>query len=237
MPFTQELFRYFDDAREHADNEGWFKAREDEYQRAVVKPFTELVSLLGESLSRHLPGIDFSPRKISRPLKRNSRLGEPVVRGNIYAHFSVPATSQFEMNPGLYISFGAADDENLFGAGIYTPSSRQMRLLRPKLLSDHKQMRKLLEDSELREFWGELAGERFKRFPKGLDETAPGAQYLWQKQFFLHRPLSREDILSAEFPHLASRGFQLAFPFLNWVRDTVGVYRPAARTQKGLDRI
>ena len=38
-----------------------------------------------------------------------------------------------------------------------------------------------------------LSGERYQRFPRGFDEGGPGSEYLWHKQYFLSRQLSRKE--------------------------------------------
>jgi uncharacterized protein (DUF2461 family) len=126
----------------------------------------------------------------------------------------------------MYISLGAQPEDNVLGWGIYQPSSRQMQALRPSFYADHQKLRQMLR--ALEPTWRGLAGERYKRFPRDYDEAAPGAEYLWHKQFFLSKSLSREEYMAEDFIQSTVAAFEAAVPLLGWMRRTVGVYRRPA---------
>ena len=227
--FGSKTFVYFDGAREHASDRAWFDAHQALYVDAVEVPLTHLVNQLRERLAPALPGIGFSPRRIARPLLRKTRDTDgSVLRRNATAYFSEPATSMFEMNPGIYLSFGAGPDDNVIACGIYMPSGRQLKELRMRCSSESGTLRGILEEDLLRQQWGGLSGERYKRFPKGFDENAPGSEYLWHKQFFLRKQLSRRQVCSSGFIDDTVHAMVAALPFLTWTRNAVGIYRKPA---------
>ncbi len=229
LAFTKQTFRYFDGARRHAQDRDWFDAHRAGYAAHVEVPFTHLVSELKERLAVLLPGVVFSPRKISKPLRRRAQDDEgpssPLLRENTFVFLQEPATSMFETNPGLYVSLGATPEHNLRGCGLYMPSARQMKELRPRFATEAETLDRLLQADGLHTHWNGLSGGRYKRFPKDFDENAPGAAYLWHKQFFLSKPLTREDILHPEFIAHTVEAFAAAVPFLAWTRQAVGTYR------------
>ena len=224
--FSKHTFRYFAGARRHADDRAWFDANKHLYEQHLLVPFTHLVMELRRALSPLLPGIEFGAKKITKPLLRKPKDEPgPVLRPNATAFFSEPATSMFEMNPGIYLSFGAKAEDNILGCGIYMPSARQLRELRPKLCSDFQTIDRLLRSSSLAKHWNGLAGEKYTRFPKDYDPEVDSAKYLWHKQFFLSKHLTQEDVLQTDFIDTTVASLKAAVPFLNWTRQAVGLYR------------
>lgn len=224
--FTRKTFTYFDGAGRHSADRNWFEAHRQQYVEHVEVPFMHLILSLKEQLGEALPGIVFSQRKISKPLKRQSedKVG-PLLRPNVTAFFAETATSRFESNPGIYLSLGGKDDGNICGCGLYMPSSRQMKELRPRFGSDHERLRSILTAKNFRKHWTGLSGERYKRFPKDFAEESPGSEYLWQKQFFLSRTSSRDDVMQPGFIEETVDAVVAAVPFLTWTREAVGTYR------------
>jgi len=227
LGFSKKTFEYFDAAKQHGLEKEWFdEKRKQEFEEYVVVPMTHLVMEMRAALGDALPGVEFSARKITKPVKRQTGNAEQVaVRTNATAFFSERPTSMFEMNPGIYFSVGAATDDNVCGVGLYMPSSRQMKLLRPRVNVETASLEAVLDSAGVKQLWGGLAGERFKRFPKQCDQTAPGAEYLWQKQFFLSQTMDRAQMMAEGFAGQVVDDLRVAAPFLQWVRQTVGVYR------------
>ena len=141
----------------------------------------------------------------------------------------------FETNPGIYLSFGAADDGNICGCGLYMPSSRQMKALRPRFGSEYEALDRILHARDFRKHWNGLSGERYKRFPKEYKDGAPGSEYLRRKQFFIGKTPTREDVLQADFMERTVDALEAAVPFLTWTRQAVGVYRKPKPHDEELD--
>lgn len=224
--FSRKTFKYFEEARKNADSRPWFESHKSDYEENVIVPFTHLIVQMKEQFRDQLPGIDISTKKIAKPLRRQIQgSAEPLIRSKTTAFFSEPATSMFESNPGIYISLGASPADNLYGVGLYDVSSRQMNRLRPAFISDPAAADACLKNRSIEKHWGGLSGERLKRFPKGFEETAPGAEYLWHKQFLLSKSLTRTVITKDTFIETAIEDFAAAVPFFQWLRATAGVYK------------
>ena len=230
IAFSKKTFTYFDGALLNVNDREWFESNRGQYEEHVEIPLTHLVLQLKHELSASLPGIEFSVRKISKPLLRKTEdESGPALRDKATAFFSELATSMFEMNPGIYLSFGAKAEDDVIGCGLYMPSSRQFKELRPKLCADFQTLSACLENKRLNRYWAGLVGDRHKRFPKGFDENDRSAKYLRHKQFFLGKDLTREDVLRSDFIETTSAAMKAAVPFLQWTREAVGIYRAEPR--------
>lgn len=223
--FTKETLRYFDDAFKNRKREGWYAKNESRYQDHVLRPMSSLVERIGIELGDDFPGLEFDPRKISKPTFRKNKVPADgtLVKSEATAFFAEPQTSMFEWNPGIYLSFGRA--ETVLGLGLYMVSSRQLKRIRQQVTRDPGPVTRILGEKSLRKHWGALQGERYVRFPRDYSPEQPGAEYLWYKQFYLGKTGSPEELVGKTFVPSTLRALRAAAPFLSWVRETVGVYQ------------
>lgn len=222
--FSAETFKYFDGAVKNRKKEEWFRKNESLYRDHVLAPFTILIQRIDLEIGDSFPKLSFEPRKIMKPLYRKNNIPDDgtVVKPQASAFFSETATSMYEWNPGVYFSFG--ESENILGLGLYMMSSRQIKLLRRAISDNPDEISELLNNKKLKSLWGELQGEKYVRFPKEYDPNAPGSEYLWFKQFYLGKELTRKVVTSKTFFDDTVERLKVAAPFLSWVRSTVGTY-------------
>jgi len=223
--FSKKTYAYFEAARKNRKNREWFQKHKAEYEEFVHEPFLHLTERLKSEFSEDLQKIDFGPRKISRPVRRNPDEDGGLLRSNAFTYFCEKNSSQFEWNPGTYISIGSKMDENVLGMGMYMVSSRQMSLLRQALVSDFENIDQILSSKKLKSRWGSLSGELYTRFPRGYDENGEAAKYLRHKQFFLGQDLTQKRVLNKNFADEIVKDIEGALPFLKWIRKSVGTYQ------------
>lgn len=223
--FSRKTFQYFELAKKAKKKKDWFKKNKDAYEVSVREPFEILVRELGERVSGKLPGIVISPRKLSRPLRSKAQAVEQgYTRASCMFYFSEKQTSMFEWNPGIFMQLGDEKPDNVIGMGLYGPSSRQIKRLRKALVEDYKTVDKILADRKLKKYWGGLAEEMYKRFPKDYSVDHPAAKYLWYKQFFLRRLFTRKEVTSKDFADTVLKAYEAGLPLLIWIRNNIGVY-------------
>lgn len=223
--FTRRAFQYFELAQKNKKKKIWFEKNRELYESAVKEPYTILIKELNARISSKVPGILIDPRKISRPLRPKNKadtLG--YVKAGSMFYFSQKQTSIFEWNPGIYMHLGDFKEDNVIGMGLYGPSSRQIKRLRAALVRDHKTVAKILADKKLKKYWGGLAEEKYKRFPKDYSQDDPAAHYLWYKQFFLRRQFTRKEVTSKDFADTVLSSYEAGLPLLAWIRESIGIY-------------
>ena len=223
--FSRKTFQYFDLAKKNKKKKEWFAKNKEFYETNVKEPYEILIKEMQVRLSDKLPGIGIDSRKISRPLRPKNKaevLG--YVKAGSMFYFSEKKTSLFEWNPGIYMHLGDEKEDNIIGMGLYLPSSRQIKRLRTALVDDYKTVDKILANRSLKNYWGGLAEEMYKRFPKDYSVENPAARYLWYKQFFLRRQFTRKEVTSKDFADTVLRSFAAGLPLLAWIRQSIGVY-------------
>ena len=223
--FTRKTFQYFDLAKKNKKKKEWYLKNKAFYEEAVKEPYELLIEEMNHRFSRKLPGIVMSARKISRPLRpKNKAETMGYVKAGSMFYLSEKQTSIFEWNPGIYMHLGDEKDDNVIGLGLYGPSSRQIKRLREALVKDHKKVSKILADKKFKKYWGGLAEEKYKRFPKDYSQTHAAAKYLWYKQFFLRQQFSRKDVTAKGFADHVLRSYEAGLPLLTWIREAIGIY-------------
>lgn len=225
--FSTKTFQYFDLAKKNQMNEKWFEKNKSLYEEHVKEPFSILIQQLDLRFGDQLPKVDMNPKKVSRPLRpvHKREPGKGIVKSETHTTIWEKRISLFEWNPGIHMQFGAAKDENLLGVGLYMISSRQLKLMRRGIDENFEEFHKIMSDKKFKKIWGGLAGEKYVRFPKEYDENDRSAQYLWHKQFYLDRPLTRKEVISKDFFKRAGEELEVALPYFKWVRETVGTYK------------
>lgn len=226
MPFTKKTFEYFDGAKKNINKKAWFEKNQDIYLEHVKAPLSELMTLIKAKCGKKLPGIDINPTKITRPLRFGTRaIDKGIVKTDTFISLNEKKTSFFEWNPGFYLQLGAAPDDNFVGSGLYMLSSRQTSLMRDALVNDFQTIDKILKNPKLKKNWGELAGEKYVRFPKGFNPESSAAKYLWHKQFYFAKPYTRKQVISKDFMNNVIYDINTSVEFLSWVRHVVGKYK------------
>lgn len=220
--FTRQTFHYFEEAEKNARSKRWFTRHEELFREEVREPFVHLLKGIEERAGDKFPGFTFHHSKVTRPLYKEEGADGALVRNFSWAFLSEKRTSLFEWNPGISLSFSSTGGK--VGVGLYHPSSRQMNLIRESIIRHPATVARVLEDRRLRTVWGDLTGEKFLRFPRGFDPEAPGAKYLWHKQFIFEQEISRREILSSDLADRIARDLKAASAFMDWMRKTVGVY-------------
>lgn len=223
--FNRKTFQYFDLAKKNKFKKGWFEKNKKSYEEVIKEPYSLLIREFSQRYGERLPHVIINPRKISRPVRPAHKAKEHgYVKAGAMFFLSEKTTSQFEWNPGIYLHLGDEKDDNVIGMGLYGPSSRQIKRLRIALKEDWKTVDKLLKDKKLKKYWGTLADEKYKRFPKDYSVDEPAAKYLWYKQFFLRRQFTRREVQSKDFPELVIRAFEAGIPLFQWTREAIGIY-------------
>lgn len=215
--FTRKTFQYFEEAGSNSQNIKWFEKNKEVYEEHVKEPFSFLIKKIDLSIGKSFPGIPILPRKILNPLEDGL-----IVRNKTSAFLSEKSASKFEWNPGIYLTMGS--EKCFMGHGLYRPSSRQMKLLRPAIMKSSDQFTRIVKNKKFTETWGELSGEKFIRFPKEYEPEKKGAEYLWHKRLYFEKVLTRKTVLDRNFAETVIHDFRLAAPYIGWIRETVGIY-------------
>ncbi|MBW8198377.1 DUF2461 domain-containing protein [Flagellimonas abyssi] len=193
------------------NNRDWFEANKTDFKKhqSEVKSFLEAVKtnlnhhddIEKMKLFRIYRDIRFSKDKT--PYKSHfagsfSRLGAHL-RGGYYIH----------LKPG----------ESLLATGFWDPNKEDLFRIRKELEMDADDFRKVINQKELKETWGELRGDELKTAPKGFDKEHPDIDLIRKKQFVFVRNLTDEEVLSPSFLGEVDKSFKSIRPYFDLMSD------------------
>ncbi len=198
---------------EQNNNKPWFTAHKKEFDQiySEVKLFFKNVYeqiALTDSIERfHVHRIyrDLRFSKDKTPYKTHFRLylgrTKPLLRGGYYLN----------IQPGM----------SRVSGGFWKPESKDLLRIRKEIDADAQSFRQVLNDSKIREIFGELRGEELMGMPRGFDKDSPGAEYLRKKQFILTQSFTDDEVLSPGFMDEAVASFKALRPFFDYMSEVL----------------
>jgi uncharacterized protein (TIGR02453 family) len=212
MKNMNTTLEFLTDLKNNNDRD-WFQAHREQYERSqneVKNLFAELGELIrkqdeidhiGSKVFRIYRDVRFSkdksPYKTSRSMVFRRAGAER--RGGYYLH----------VEPG-----------NIFLAtGFWKPDPQELFHLRKQISQSDEEMRSILNEKTIKEYFGEMQGDKLKRAPKGFDKEDPALDLLRYKGFILTHQFNREEAESPDFAMNVAEGFHKARPFLNYMSE------------------
>ncbi|MHC5353909.1 DUF2461 domain-containing protein [Myroides sp. LJL115] len=104
---------------------------------------------------------------------------KPLLRGGYYIH----------IEPG----------NSFVAGGLWAPNKEDLFRLRQEIEADADSFREVLNQSQIKDFFGELKGEELKTGPRDFDKNSPNLDLLKKKQFYLQRNFDDKSLLREDF--------------------------------------
>ena len=211
--FTKKTIEFLREAGE-ATSPDWLDRHKKEHQEFLIQPLQALAFHIIEKLGGAPEGRGYKfPRRgfgrLRRPSHKVGR-GEPAYRDFVHLQASRPSKSIFDENPNLY--FFLSPDSIFSGAGMYEPSSRQVKKVRAWLADDPSEMFDLFKSKAFkREFPNGLEMDKvLKTFPRFYPQDHKRIQLLRLQAFYVKRDFSRKEFYSAEFADMLVENWRQA---------------------------
>jgi uncharacterized protein (DUF2461 family) len=224
--FSRKTFQYFDEASENRNDLDWFEKNKSLYEDHVLAPMSFLIDFMDAKFGDQLEGIEVSPRKITRPKNPKNRAENGIIKDFTKVDIMEKKTSLFEWNPGFHIQFGSKEHEGIyFAGGMYMVTGRQIKEFRRAASMDYTNLKKIVNSRKFKKSWGQIEGERYKRFPRDYDADEAYAEFLWMRNFYFMKTPTRTQMIKKDFIPNIVQDFENSLEVLHWLRDAVGVYK------------
>ncbi len=222
--FNAKTFNYFKNAKANRNKRTWFEKNRELYEAEVKGPMVQILEKIRRELQEDLPRIRIDSKVLTRPLNSKNKSDQGLVKTT--SHFTLweKRTSLFEWNPTIYFQIGNDPEDNVLGVGLYMVSSRQMSLMRTKIAEEYLELNEILTERKFKQIWRGFEGEKFVRYPKGFPIDQPYSKLLMNKQFFIARHFTKQELKSPKLAQQIGNELRVAMPFFKFVRATVGVY-------------
>lgn len=196
------------------NNRDWFQEHKQEYEESVKLPMQSLVAELHPFFSEFAPDYDVHPKKSLFRIYRDVRFSSDKrpYKTHVAAHFVRRGKPKGFEGLGYYMHIEPG--EVFLGAGIYMPSSDQLKKIRRTIAEQTDQFSKLLKNKSLKKIYGKIGGEKLKRIPQGFDSEHPMSEWLKHKQFFVGISLPERKIYSKESAKEAAKTMKATSPLV-----------------------
>ena len=204
------------------NNREWFGQNKQVYEDKVKKPMLELIEALGGVLGGIAPELNTDPKRAMFRIYRDTRFSpdKTPYKTQVAAHFS-PRTAEKRTYAGLY--FHVAPEEVLVAGGVYMPGSPELREIHDYVAGHARELRVILRDGRLSEYYGGLQGEQAKRPPRGFSPDHPDIDLIRYKQYIVwaERPAAFAE--KAQLFSWLVEGFVCALPLIRFLNTGLGL--------------
>ena len=213
--FPKEAFTFLRDLKRN-NNRDWFLEHKQIYETKVRAPMVELIEALQPEIKKFAPEILVSPRGIFR-IYRDVRFSPNKSPYKTHIAASFDPKGPRNASAGLYLHLEPG--RVFLGGGIYHPDSPQLLAIRNQIASQHRNLRKIIDDKEFRRLFGKLDGEKLTRIPRGFAENHPAADLLRYKQFLAWKELEPKIARSSKLVSETVKYFRGMMPLIRFLNS------------------
>lgn len=218
MPFSKKTFQFLKQLKRN-NRRDWFLEHKSEYLEHVRRPMEDFISQLQSELAGDFPDVSFHPKKSIFRIHRDTRFSHDKTpyKTNIAASFDLKGPKVDFERPGFYLSI--APGEIFAGAGLYMPTSSQLKLIRREIVRNSASLRAIVEAKGFKTRFKAIRGESLKKAPQGFTPDHPDIELLRLKQFYVLREYSEAQLLQPKkFLRQICDDFRAAGPFVKWLK-------------------
>lgn len=203
------------------NNRNWFIKNKEDYEEFVKLPMQSLITELHPHVVQFSTDFEVHPKKSLFRIYRDVRFSSDKrpYKTHIAAHFVKRGKPKGLEGLGYYIHIEPG--EIFLGAGIYIPSSDQLKRIRKAIVEREKEFLKLIKNQSIRKLYGNISGEKLKRIPQGFDPDHPMAEWLKHKQFFLGTTWPEKKCHTRKFVSEVSKAMKVASPLVQFLEDAL----------------
>jgi len=208
----KKTIEFLKDLKENNDRD-WFENNRSAYE-ASQEEVRELFSAIGNELRKH-DELDLAGSKIFR-IYRDVRFSKNKAPYKL-SRSMVFMRAGAERRGGYYLHI---EPGNVFLAtGFWKPEAPDLLHIRQQIAQADDMLRDILNNRNVKEYFGELEGEQLKTAPKGFDKDHPAIDLLRYKGFILTHKFTQKDALAGDFSSQVAEGFRKARPFLDYMTE------------------
>ena len=215
--FDESALRFLRDLEANNDRE-WFQPRKEEYERVVRAPMADLVTAVNKELAKTAPDYINEPSKAIYRIYRDTRFSKDKTPYKTHIGALFPHR-RLGKDGGAALYFHLAANEFLIAGGLYKTPPPILLAVRWHLAESHPRLTSILKRKAVREYFGNLQGDRLARPPKGFRDDHAAIEYLKQKDLLLEVSRPPEEALGPDAVKQLVRGMKLLAPFVEYLNE------------------
>ena len=127
---------------------------------------------------------------------------KPALRGGYYLHI-------------------APNDESFIATGFWEPNKEDLLRIRKEIEMDEEEMRGIINQSSLKDIWGNLIGDELVSAPRGFDKNHKAIDLIRKKQYIFTKKFTDKDVLSEDFIYEVNIAFKAIRPYFDYMSDVL----------------
>lgn len=203
----------FLESLEANNNREWFNDNKLAFKESEEE-FKQLVHDIQEGLSM-IDNIATDSTKIFR-IYRDVRFSQDKTPYKLHrsASFKRATTG---LRGGYYIKIERG--ESALIGGFFNPNSSDILHIRKQIQQDADALMDILKSKDVKEYFGNLQGEKVKSAPRGFNKNDPAIELLKYKQLLLKKTFSDSDVSSPDFAKDVVNGFSKMRLFFDYMSE------------------
>ena len=217
--FSKDYIQFFKELEKN-NNKEWFDENRKRYEQEVKKPFQNFVGHLIDKASHVDPEIHIKPSDAIMRINKDFRFSKEKIPYNTYNAAIISKTGKKSKEyPGIYLQMGA-DNILIFG-GAYTVEKESLYNIRNSIKNDESILKKVLNNKDFKEKFGELQGEKNKILPPEFKEAAKEEPLIANKNFYCMAELDSSNILKDDLDEIIMSYYKAAKPVNDYLKSAM----------------
>ena len=217
MPFTTAAIDFLSQLELNNDRD-WFQPRKEEFEASVREPMVRFIERLNAELADVGPDYVTDPQKSIYRIYRDTRFSKDKTPykthiGALFPHRALGKDS------GAALYFHLSPKELLIASGLYKCPPPMLIPIRQHIADQHERLTAILKAKPVKQFFGEMQGDRLTRPPKGWSAEHPAIDYLRQKDLLLEVSLPPETGTAAKAVKEVAKRFRAMLPFVSFLNE------------------
>ena len=180
--FTQDFIDFFKELSRN-NHKDWFHQNKKRYEASVKQPFTTFVGKMIEEIQKYDPNLAIEPKDCILRINRDIRFSKDKSPYNLHYTAFISAGGRKDKSiPGIFLRL-SPEMMGIMG-GCFGPSKEQLHSIRTAIHKNANGFRKLIEDKDFVQKFGEIRGEVMKRIPKEWQDAYKKEPLIANKQFY-----------------------------------------------------
>lgn len=148
--------------------------------------------------------VRFSKNKLPYKTHFGGSFGrvKPAFRGGYYLHI-------------------APNNESFIATGFWEPNKEDLLRIRKEIEMDDEEMRDIINQSSLKDIWGNLIGDELVSAPRGFDKNHKAIDLIRKKQYIFTKKFTDNEVLSETFLNEINTAFKAIRPYFNYMSDVL----------------
>lgn len=224
LSFREEALKFLRGLRRNNRRE-WFEDRREIYERELKTPMLALIERITEGMTEYAPAHVRPAAKCMFRIYRDTRFSadKSPYKTHLGAWWSRSGLAKTS-GGGFYMHIGAT--EFVIAAGVYMPEKDQLLAIRRKLLEEHTEWKRLIQDKKLLRVFSVHDPMPLARAPKGFPAEHPAAEWIRWRQWGVTAHLPVETALRPNLVQEIEKRFRLAAPLVEFLNA------PLARAER-----